>query len=105
MTNPIDKLIDYFTNRGRKRMEVYLARSGKYRDNDAGILAKYGLPEDLIYLALIESGFSPKAYSHAKARDLGSSSRGRGGATGCGSTGGPTSAGTRRNPPTPPPPT
>ncbi len=67
MTNPIDKFIDYFTNRGRKRMEVYLARSGKYRDMMRGILAKYGLPEDLIYLALIESGFSPKAYSHAKA--------------------------------------
>ena len=67
MTNPIDKFIDYVTNRGRKRMEVYLARSGKYRDMMRGILAKYGLPEDLIYLALIESGFSPKAYSHAKA--------------------------------------
>ncbi len=67
MTNPIDKFIDYFTNRGRKRMELYLSRSGKYRDMMRGILAKYGLPEDLIYLALIESGFSPKAYSHAKA--------------------------------------
>ncbi len=67
LTNPIDKFINYFTNRGRKRMELYLARSGKYRDMMRGILAKYGLPEDLIYLALIESGFSPKAYSHAKA--------------------------------------
>lgn len=67
MTNPIDKFIDYFTNRGRKRMELYLARSGKYREMMRGILAKYGLPEDLIYLALIESGFSLKAYSHAKA--------------------------------------
>ncbi|MBE0603173.1 MAG: hypothetical protein IH611_06035, partial [Deltaproteobacteria bacterium] len=54
MTNPIDKFIDYFTNRGRKRMELYLARSGKYREMMRGILAKYGLPEDLIYLALIE---------------------------------------------------
>ena len=31
------------------------------------ILARYGLPEDLVYVALIESGFSPKAYSVAKA--------------------------------------
>jgi len=68
LTNPIDKFIRYFTtNKGRERMELYLARSGKYREMMRGILAKYGLPEDLIYLALIESGFSPKAYSHAKA--------------------------------------
>jgi len=68
LTNPIDKFIRYFTtNKGRERMELYLARSGKYREMMRGILAKYGLPEDLIYLALIESGFSPKAYSTAKA--------------------------------------
>ncbi len=67
LTNPIDKFIRYFTNRGKKRFEVYLARSGKYGDMMRGILTKYGLPEDLIYLALIESGFSPKAYSHANA--------------------------------------
>ncbi|MEW6720003.1 MAG: transglycosylase SLT domain-containing protein [Thermodesulfobacteriota bacterium] len=67
LTNPIEKFIRYFTNRGRKRFETYLARSGKYGDMMRGILSKYGLPEDLIYLALIESGFSPKAYSSAKA--------------------------------------
>lgn len=67
MTNPIEKFIRYFQNRGRDRFALYLARSGKYADMMRGILAKYGLPEDLIYLALIESGFSPKAYSHAKA--------------------------------------
>ena len=67
MANPIDKFLRYFTNRGRDRMELYLSRSGKYRDMMQGILAEYGLPEDLIYLALIESGFSPKAYSRARA--------------------------------------
>jgi membrane-bound lytic murein transglycosylase D len=67
MTNPIEKFIRYFQNRGRDRFELYLARSGKYADMMRGILAKYGLPEDLIYLALIESGFSPKAYSSARA--------------------------------------
>ena len=67
LTNPIDKFLRYFTHTGRKKMELYLSRSGKYREMMRGILAKYGLPEDLIYLALIESGFSPKAYSTAKA--------------------------------------
>jgi len=67
LSNPIEKFIRYFQNKGRDRFHLYLARSGKYADMMRGILAKYGLPEDLIYLALIESGFSPKAYSSARA--------------------------------------
>ena len=67
MTNPIEKFIRYFQNKGRDRFQLYLSRSGKYANLMRGILARYGLPEDLIYLALIESGFSPKAYSSARA--------------------------------------
>ena len=63
----IEKFIRYFQTRGKDRFEVYLERSGKYADMMRGILARYGLPGDLIYLALIESGFSPKAYSVARA--------------------------------------
>ncbi|MDA8123308.1 MAG: LysM peptidoglycan-binding domain-containing protein [Deltaproteobacteria bacterium] len=63
----IEKFIRYFQTRGKDRFETYLTRSGKYGDMMRGILAKYGLPGDLIYLALIESGFSPKAYSIARA--------------------------------------
>ena len=67
ITRPIDKFILYFQTRGRKRFELYLSRSGKYVGMMQKILARYGLPEDLVYVALIESGFSPKAYSVAKA--------------------------------------
>ena len=67
ITNPIEKFIRYFQNGGRKRFEVYLARSGKYVGMMQKILVRYGLPEDLVYVALIESGFSPKAYSVARA--------------------------------------
>lgn len=63
----IDKFIRYFQTAGRSKFELYLTRSGKYADMMRGILATYGLPGDLIYLALIESGFSPKAYSVARA--------------------------------------
>jgi membrane-bound lytic murein transglycosylase D len=63
----IEKFIRYFQTRGRSKFEIYLTRSGKYGDMMREILAKYGLPGDLIYLALIESGFSPKAYSVARA--------------------------------------
>ena len=54
-------------DRGRKKFELYLSRSGKYVGMMQKILVRYGLPEDLVYVALIESGFSPKAYSVAKA--------------------------------------
>ncbi|MGZ9265414.1 MAG: transglycosylase SLT domain-containing protein, partial [Candidatus Deferrimicrobiaceae bacterium] len=67
ITRPIDKFIFYFQTKGRKRFEQYLSRSGKYVGMMQKILVRYGLPEDLVYVALIESGFSPKAYSVAKA--------------------------------------
>ena len=67
ITNPIEKFIRYFQTRGRKKFELYLSRSGKYVGMMQKILVRYGLPEDLVYVALIESGFSPKAYSVAKA--------------------------------------
>ncbi len=59
--------IRYFQTRGRDRFEVWLSRSGRYGEMMRGILGEYGLPGDLVYLALIESGFSPKAYSVARA--------------------------------------
>ncbi|MDD5761737.1 MAG: transglycosylase SLT domain-containing protein, partial [bacterium] len=67
ITNPIEKFIRYFQTGGRKRFELYLSRSGKYVGMMQKILVRYGLPEDLVYVALIESGFSPRAYSVAKA--------------------------------------
>lgn len=63
----VEKWMNYFQSGGRNRFETYLSRSGKYAKLMKDILNKYGLPGDLIYLALIESGFSPKAYSVAKA--------------------------------------
>jgi len=67
ITRPIDKFIRYFQTGGRKKFELYLSRSGKYVGMMQKILVRYGLPEDLVYVALIESGFSPRAYSVAKA--------------------------------------
>jgi peptidoglycan lytic transglycosylase D len=67
LTRRIDKFIRYFQNKGRDRFEVWLSRSGKYSDMMRKILAQYGMPGDLVYLALIESGFSPQAYSVARA--------------------------------------
>lgn len=59
--------VEGFRGRMRDFFERALARSGKYRSMMAEILRSEGLPENLIYLALIESGFSPHAYSRAHA--------------------------------------
>jgi membrane-bound lytic murein transglycosylase D len=66
--NPlVQKWLDYFQGRGRPHMERYLARSTRYMKLMKKILRQNGLPEDLVYIALIESGFSHKATSHAAA--------------------------------------
>ena len=51
----------------RKVFGNWLKRSRYYIPLMKEILKEQGLPEDLVYLAMIESGFNPKAYSPAKA--------------------------------------
>lgn len=63
----VENCITYFQTIGRKPMEVSLARSGRYIPMMEKILAEEGVPHDLVYLPLIESGFNPKAYSWAHA--------------------------------------
>lgn len=63
----VEKWIKYFQGRGRPYMESYLQRSGRYLPMMKNVLRENGLPEDLVYIALIESGFSPKAHSRANA--------------------------------------
>lgn len=66
--NPlVEKWIGYFQGRGRPHMERYLARSTRYEKLMKKVLRDNGLPEDLFYIALIESGFSSRATSHAAA--------------------------------------
>lgn len=59
--------VDYFTGRGRHHMVRYLSRSSRYMPKMKEILRKNALPEDLVYISLIESGFSPTAHSWANA--------------------------------------
>ncbi len=59
--------LDFFQGPGRERMGVWLARMPRYEDMIRGRLREQGLPGDLVYLALIESGFSNSATSRAKA--------------------------------------
>jgi len=64
----VEQWLKYFQgSRGRPHMERYLSRMTRYSTLMKRILKRNGLPEDLIYIALIESGFSSKATSHAAA--------------------------------------
>ncbi|MBD66375.1 MAG: hypothetical protein CME62_14285 [Halobacteriovoraceae bacterium] len=61
------KWITYFTGRGRKHFKRYAERAGRYAPVLSKILNDQGMPRDLIYLSMAESGFSNSARSWAKA--------------------------------------
>jgi soluble lytic murein transglycosylase-like protein len=68
----------YFSTERKKVIERYLARSSRYLPMIKRIFQEAGLPEDLAYLAMIESGFNPKAYSRAAASGMWQFIRGTG---------------------------
>ena len=63
--------IDLFTTGGERNFftESY-RRSGRYRDYIVASLKEAGLPEELSWLPLIESGYKVKAFSKARALGL-----------------------------------
>ncbi|NUN09391.1 MAG: LysM peptidoglycan-binding domain-containing protein [Ignavibacteriaceae bacterium] len=68
VTNAIvDKWVDYFTGKGRRYMSLWLARSGKYFPMMQKIFEEENVPQQLIYLSMIESGLNPFARSWAGA--------------------------------------
>src|SRR3954471_16919793 len=59
--------INYFQTTGNKWFRTWLERSHAYMPQMQRVLAQKGLPQDLAYGAMIESGFSPHATSTAEA--------------------------------------
>jgi membrane-bound lytic murein transglycosylase D len=62
--------VDFFSGRARWHMERYLERLGRYDSIIRGELAAAGMPRDMIYLAMIESGFNQNARSRVGAVGL-----------------------------------
>ncbi|MCD6233453.1 MAG: LysM peptidoglycan-binding domain-containing protein [Candidatus Marinimicrobia bacterium] len=66
----VESLIRFFQNQGRESFQAWLNRMGEYEILFKQILKQYDLPEELIYLSMIESGFKTNAYSYARAMGL-----------------------------------
>ncbi|SHJ74357.1 LysM peptidoglycan-binding domain-containing protein [Halodesulfovibrio aestuarii] len=63
----VEQYFKYFTHRGRKTFQRYLSRCGALLPHATEIFKQKGLPEEIVYLAFVESGFNAKAYSRAGA--------------------------------------
>ncbi|HEY0150356.1 MAG TPA: LysM peptidoglycan-binding domain-containing protein [Longimicrobium sp.] len=63
----VEMELDFLVNQRRAVIGQWLSRADKYRDFVQEIFASYGIPRDLHHLAMVESGYSPTARSHAGA--------------------------------------
>jgi membrane-bound lytic murein transglycosylase D len=66
----VDYWVEQFQTKRRRDFTIFLTRKEKYAGMIAEKLAARAMPQDLIYLAMIESGFHPTITSPAKARGL-----------------------------------
>jgi len=79
LNDQVAMFINYFSStKGRHTLEHGLTRAGLYRDMISQTFKEVGVPQDLIYLAMAESGFQPLAVSRAGARGMWQFMAGRG---------------------------
>jgi len=71
----VESIINYYTTRGKSSIQKWLNREAKYKDIVLPILDTCGVdtrdikgvPREIFYVAMIESGFKPRARSFANA--------------------------------------
>jgi membrane-bound lytic murein transglycosylase D len=63
----VERNINLFTERMSEKFSLWLSRSGKYTELMREILRGQNVPEEIVFIPLIESGFSPYACSPARA--------------------------------------
>ncbi len=66
----IHAFINYFTVKDREYTRMMMRRKNLYFPIFEKYLAKYGLPDELKYLSIIESGLNPRAMSRVRAVGL-----------------------------------
>ncbi len=62
--------LDFFQGPARERFSIWLQRLPRYEPMIRAKLREYNVPEDMVYLALIESGYSNTAVSRARATGM-----------------------------------
>jgi membrane-bound lytic murein transglycosylase D len=67
LNDSVENNLEYFKTRGRDMFQLWLDRSARYIPAMRDIFKEKNLPEDLVYVAMIESGFNPYAVSWARA--------------------------------------
>jgi hypothetical protein len=67
LNNSVEAYIEYFSTRGKSTFQQWLDNSAPYLHPMKEIFRKKNLPEELAYVAMIESGFDSNAVSVAKA--------------------------------------
>jgi membrane-bound lytic murein transglycosylase D len=66
----VERWIELFQTVLKSDFEIFLSRRGAYGDLVRDALRAKGMPEDLLYLAMIESGLKPRAVSNVSAVGL-----------------------------------
>lgn len=67
LNSKVEYFLYYFQTRGKQSFSNWLSRSSRYIPMMKEILKREGMPEDLVYVAMIESGFQMNARSWANA--------------------------------------
>jgi membrane-bound lytic murein transglycosylase D len=70
MNYAVERNIAFFQQKGKEHFEHWLQLSGRYFPVMKKIFRAEGLPEELVFLSMIESGLNPSARSWAKAVGL-----------------------------------
>ncbi|MCK5879256.1 MAG: LysM peptidoglycan-binding domain-containing protein [Holophagae bacterium] len=70
LNNQVLSYIKAFSTRLKPVIEASLKRGAKYEELFKRIFREEGVPEDLFYLPIIESGYRTRALSHAKAKGI-----------------------------------
>jgi membrane-bound lytic murein transglycosylase D len=63
----VERYVARFAGGAREDFTEWLSRGSRYEPLIRAKLHEHGIPEDMVYLALVESGFDPNAYSRAAA--------------------------------------
>ena len=67
LNDSVENHLEYFKTKGRDVFQKWLDRSTRYIPVMQDIFREKNMPEDLVYVAMIESGFNPYAISWARA--------------------------------------